>query len=255
MLFVLDVGNTNIVAGCIDDGKVICKSRIKTDRNKTEIEYAVVFKGFLDIYEINAGDITGSIISSVVPPVNSALSTAIKTITGKTPDFVNVKSFTGLKINMDNPTQMGSDLIVDSIAALSIVNPPVIIIDMGTATTISAIDKNGVYVGTSIIPGMRLSLDALSGGTSQLPHIEINAPGQAIGKNTVECMKSGIVYGTAAMLDGMIDRFCSEIGQNTPVIATGGLAEIVVQHCSHNIIYDDDLLLKGLEKIYCMNRM
>ena len=119
MLFVLDVGNTNIVLGCIKNGNVLCKSRIKTDKNKTETEYAVVFKGFLDIYNIKTEDITGSIISSVVPPINSVLSEAVDIITGKEPEFVNVKNCTSLKIDMDNPAAMGSDLIVDAVAALS----------------------------------------------------------------------------------------------------------------------------------------
>ncbi len=250
MLFVLDVGNTNIVLGCIENGNVLCKSRIKTDKNKTEIEYAVVFKGFLDIYNIKADDVLGSIISSVVPPINTVLSEAVRIITGKAPEFVDVKGCTSLKIDMDNPSAMGSDLIVDAVAALASYPPPLIIIDMGTATTISAINKDGVYVGTSIIPGMRLSLEALSGSTSQLPHIDISSPGRVAGKNTVECMKSGAVYGTAAMLDGMIDRLCDELGTDATVIATGGLAGLVVKHCSHDIIYDDELLLKGLEKIY-----
>lgn len=250
MILAIDAGNTNIVFGCIENGNILFKSRISTDRNKTETEYAVVFKNIIEIHDIDVKCIDGVILSSVVPPLNGVLSQAMEMITEHTPIIVNVKQNTGLRINMDNEKQLGNDLIVDAVAALDRFEPPILIIDMGTATTISIIDKDGVYSGTVIIPGMQVSQDALSARTSQLPSIGFEAPPNIIGKNTIDCMKSGLIYGTASMIDGMIERLEEELGQKAAVVATGGLVETVIDFCKKDIVYDDDLLLKGLWLIY-----
>lgn len=254
MLLALDMGNTNIVLGCIDDNNNIYgQARIKTDKFKTDAEYAVILKNILDIYNINISDISGAAVSSVVPPLNETLKRAVKTVTGLDAAFMTVKSADDLKIAVDNPKQLGNDLIVAAAAALSIAEPPLIIIDMGTATTFSVIDADGVFCGTSIIPGIEISIEALSTGTSQLPHIELEAPGSVIGKNTVDSMKSGIIFGSAAMLDGMIERISYAMGTTPCVIATGGLARLVVPYCRRSIIYDENLLLKGLKLLYDKN--
>ena len=161
---------------------------------------------------------------------------------------------TGLNIIMDNPKTTGSDMIVDAVAALREYPAPLIVIDMGTATTMSVIDPAGNYIGGVILPGLRISLDTLSSRTAQLPQISLETPGKVIGKNTIDCMRSGIMYGTASMIDGIIDRMEAELGEKTTVIATGGLSRFVMPLCRHDIIIDNALLLKGLFILYQKNR-
>ena len=254
MILTLDMGNTNIVLGCIDDNdNMTCRARIMTDKRKTESEYAVILKSIFDIGGVVADDITGVAVSSVVPPLNEVIRRAVKTVTACDALFITVDSDTGLKINVDNPRQVGNDLLVAAVAALDIAPPPLIIIDMGTATTITAVDKGGTICGTAIMPGVEISLSALSSGTSQLPYIELDAPAGVIGKNTVDSMKSGVIYGAAAMLDGMIDRMAETMEGTPHVIATGGLSKLVVPYCRHRILCDEDLILKGLKILYYKN--
>ncbi len=254
MILAIDIGNTNIVIGCIDQEQIYFVERVSTDREKTALEYAVVFKSVLELYNIDPHETEGSIISSVVPPINHAICDAVKKIIGKEPMLVGPGVKTGLNIVIDNPAQLGSDLVVNAVAALKEYQPPLVIIDMGTATTISAVDSKGNYLGGSIIPGVRVALDSLVNRTSQLSRISLDAPKKAIGRNTIECMKSGSILGNAAMLDGMIDRFEEELGTDATVVATGGLSQFIIPHCTHEIIYDDGLLLKGLWYIYERNR-
>ncbi len=254
MILALDVGNTNIVAGCIDEHSLHFGCRIATDREKTDMEYAVLFKNILDVHKIDPRALDGAIISSVVPPLNHVLAHALETLTGSAPMEVNVHMNHGLQIDLDTPDLIGSDLIVGAVAALDRFRPPLIIFDLGTTTTISVIDKQGVYRGGAFLPGIQISLDALSARTSQLPSISFDAPGNIIAKNTVDYMKSGIVYGNAAMMDGMIDRIEAELGEKTTIVATGGLASFVTTHCVHEIHLDDDLLLKGLLLLYNKNK-
>lgn len=254
MILALDMGNTNIVFGAIDEKKIHFVSRLVTDLNKTEDEYAVVFNTILNMYNINRADITGAIISSVVPPLMNIIKDAVKTVLGITPMVVSPGLKTGLNIKIDNPAQLGSDLVVDAVAALNEYNAPFIVFDLGTATTASVVDKNHTYIGSVIMPGIVVSQDSLSSKTSQLPRIGLDAPETVIGKNTIDCMRSGLVNGNAAMLDGMIERIEEELGMKTTVIATGGLAKFIVPYCKREgIIYDDDLLLKGLWIIYNKN--
>ena len=247
MILALDVGNTNIVIGCVDENGVKFRERISTDSNKTEMEYAVLFKTIIELHKIDVKTLDGVMISSVVPPLKPVLRDALSAVTGLVPVNVNVKGNHGLKINMDNPRQMGCDLLVDSVAALAEYPAPIIIFDMGTATTVSVLDKYGVYISSIILPGIQISQDALSGRTSQLPRISYEAPeGGILAKNTIDSMKSGLVYGTAAMMDGLVERIEEELGEKASVIATGGLARFVSEHCRRKIVCDDDLLLKGL---------
>lgn len=254
MILALDVGNTHIVMGCIEDMEISHIMRMETDRNRTEYEYAVTIKQILDFYNIRTDNFEGAIISSVVPPLTATLKRAVQLITGIESIVVGAGLKTGLNILIDNPAQLGSDLVVGGVAALDSYAPPMIILDMGTATTISVIDKKANYIGGAIVPGVGISLDALSSGTSQLPKIPIDAPKKAIATNTIDCMKSGAVFGTAAMVDGMIDRYEKELGYEVNVIATGGLAKTIIPNCSHKIIYDEDLLLRGLAVIYKKNK-
>ena len=254
MILAIDIGNTNIVIGCIKRNKVLFTERLSTDHTKTVLEYAISFKNVLEMYNLNPSMIDGSIISSVVPPVTNLIRTSVEKITGKSVMTVGPGVKNGLNILMDNPAQVGSDLIVNAVAAIHEHKPPLIIIDMGTATTISVVDKNQNYIGGMIIPGISISLDALTARTSQLPRISLDPPKKTIGKNTIDCMKSGIINGNASCIDGMIDRIEKELGEKATVIATGGLAKSIIPHCLKDIIIDDGLLLKGLWLIYQKNK-
>lgn len=254
MILALDVGNTNIVLGCIDDNnKIVYEARVATDHGKTEYQYAVEFKSLLEIASIDTNLITGAIMSSVVPPLVLILKKAVEFVTGVIPIVVGPGVKTGLNIMLDNPAQLGSDQVVDAIAALDEYEPPIIIFDMGTATTVSVIDKNKNYLGGMIIPGIKVSQEALTARTSQLPKISIEAPKRIIGKNTIDCMKSGAIYANAAMVDGVVGLIEHEIGDKATVIATGGLSASIIPFCKRNIIIDNDLLIKGLKIVYDKN--
>ncbi len=254
MILAIDIGNTNIVVGCIDDQKTYFIERLSTVRTKTELEYAVDLKTVLDIYHIKGTDIEGCIISSVVPQITNTAKLAAEKILKKEVMVLGPGVKTGLNILMDHPAQLGADLVADAVAGLNEYPVPFIVIDMGTATTVSVVNSKKQYIGGMILPGVRVSLDALTAHASQLSGISIDAPKHVIGKNTVECMKSGVLYSSAAALDGIIDRVEEELGEKATVIATGGLAKKIVSHCRKDIILDEDLLLKGLLVIYEKNK-
>ena len=254
MILAIDIGNTNIVVGCIDDQKTYFIERLSTVRTKTELEYAVDLKTVLDIYHIKGSDIEGCIISSVVPQITNTAKLAAEKILKKEVMVLGPGVKTGLNILMDHPGQLGADLVADAVAGLNEYPVPFIVIDMGTATTVSVVNSKKQYIGGMILPGVRVSLDALTAHASQLSGISIDAPKHVIGKNTVECMKSGVLYSSAAAIDGIIDRVEEELGEKATVIATGGLAKKIVSHCRRDIILDEDLLLKGLLVIYEKNK-
>lgn len=254
MILAIDMGNTNIVIGCIDDEKTYFVERLSTDKSKTALEYAVGFKTVLELYSINIEKIDGAILSSVVPPLNRVIVEAVEKIIGKTPYVVGPGLKTGLNIKMDNPKTVGSDLIVDAVAGIKEYGAPLIIIDMGTATTMSVVDKDANYIGGIIAPGVRLSMEALASNAAQLYRVSLESPNKVIGKNTIDCMRSGLLLGTACTIDGMIDRIEEELGYKTTVVATGGLSKVVIPLCKHDIIVEDDLLLKGLNIIYDKNK-
>lgn len=256
MILAIDMGNTNIVIGCVDEEKVLFEERLATDLSKTELEYVVIFKTVLELYGIEKEKVTGAIISSVVPQLVNIIKSAVYKLIKVEPMVVGPGVKTGLNILMDEPRRVGSDLIVDAVAAINNYGTPLIVIDMGTATTMSVIDRKGNYIGGVIMPGIRVSVDSLVSRTAQLQRISLDAPDKVIGKNTINCMKSGVVYGNASCIDGMIDRLADEMGEalsDIKVIATGGLARVILPECRHNIIQDDELLLKGLKIIYDKN--
>lgn len=253
MILGIDMGNTNIVIGCFNDEKILFIERLSTDKTKTDLEYAMAFKNVLELHSIDTGTIDGAIISSVVPPVTDTLISAVKKIVDIKPMVVGPGVKTGIDIKTDNPKSVGSDMIVDAVAAIQSYGAPLIIIDMGTATTMSVIDKKGCYIGGIIAPGVRVSMEALVSMTAQLNKVSLEQPSKVIGSNTIDCMKSGLVYGAAGMLDSFIERMEAELGYETTVIATGGLAKVVVPLCKKKIIVDDELLLKGLKLIYDKN--
>ena len=254
MLLAIDIGNSNIVIGGIQDDKIVFEARIATDRIKTSDQYGVEIKNILSLFEVPVETVEDVIISSVVPPVFNSVRTGLVKLTGLTPMVVGPGIKTGLNIRMDDPSSVGSDRIVIAVAALQQYAPPLTLVDMGTATTIEVVDCGNTYLGGCIIPGVRVSAEALSSHASQLPGIQLDKPRRVIGKNTVECMRSGIMYGAAAMLDGMLDRIEEELGKPTTVVATGGIAQFVVPLCKREIKLEKNLLLKGLNLLYKKNK-
>lgn len=253
MILAIDMGNTAAVLGCIDDQKIYFTEELSTDLSKSPLEYAMGIKTVLELYNIDSDNISGAIISCVVPSLQQVISRAVQKIINKAPLIVGPGLKTGLNIKMDNAREMGSDLIVDSVAGINRYGAPLIIIDMGTATTISVIDKDRNYIGGAITPGVNIAMNALSSNAAQLFNVGLQAPSRVIGKNTVECMQSGIILGNASCIDGMIDRIEDELGYSTTVVATGGLSGIVIPYCRHDIIIEPRLLLMGLKLLYDKN--
>lgn len=253
MILAVDIGNTNIVIGILNETQVLASGRIGTEKNKTSLDYLIQFKIMFDVFHINIEQIEGGILSSVVPELTHQVLTAMEEILGKKVWNVGAGIKTGLNIKIDSPQTLGADRVADGVAAIEEYEGPIIIIDMGTATTISVIDKNRTHIGGMIIPGMKTSLDALTHSASQLPTISLDIPKKVIGKNTVECMRSGILYGTIAMIDGLIDKILADLGYSCTIIATGGLSKGIVPYCKHKIIIEENLLLKGLYYIYKKN--
>ena len=253
MVLAIDIGNTNIVLGGFVDDNIIFVARMATDTTKTEDEYASKIKDVLALHSVNKSEISGAIISSVVPPLNAVISKAIGLVYNVKPLMVGPGIKTGINIHCDNPSSVGADLICACVAAHHLYGSPSLIVDMGTATKIMVMDKSGAFIGVSIIPGVNIALKALASGTAQLPQISLEAPKSVIGKNTVDCMNSGIVFGNASLIDGMIDRFNEEMGDELPVYGTGGYSSTILSHCKHKITLDSDLLLKGLNILYKKN--
>lgn len=253
MILAIDVGNTNIVLGGIENGKASFISRLSTDTGKTEDEYAIQIKMIAELNRVNTDSFDGAIISSVVPQIITTLKAAVWKVTGHTPLIVGPGIKTGLDIKIDNPAQLGSDIVVGAVAAIAHYPLPLMVIDMGTATTICVVDKHACYRGGVIIPGVKVAMESLTRNAAQLQSIGLEAPRKTIGTNTTDCMRSGVVFGNAAMIDGLIDRMSREIDGTPTVIATGGLAPRIIPHCSHEIIINDELLLIGLEIIFHKN--
>ncbi len=254
MVLAIDIGNTNIVIGCFDDGKILFIERVSTNHMATDLEYAATIKMALNVHGYGTSMLDGAIISSVVPSLTITIKKAIKKFANVEVMSVSPGIKTGLSIMIDNPAQLGSDLVVDAVAGINTYPVPQIIIDMGTATTVSVIDRNKNYIGTMIMTGVSTSADALTSRTAQLPKIAFETPHNLIGKNTVDSMRNGIMYSNACAIDGITERIEEEIGEKCTVIATGGLAGVIVPLCKKNVILDDELLLKGLMIIYNKNK-
>ncbi|MBQ2565166.1 MAG: type III pantothenate kinase [Oscillospiraceae bacterium] len=253
MILAVDIGNSNIVLGCFDENEILFEDRLSTDRDSTVLEYAVIIKTSLEMHHLEYEQITGAIISSVVPSVTENVQQAIFRLIGQQAMVVSPGMKTGLNILLDDPKQLGSDRVADAVGAIGEYPCPLIIVDMGTATTISVIDGQKNFMGGMIIPGLQVSLDSLANRTSQLPHISLEAPKKVIGTNTVDCMKSGIIYSTAGSIDGAIERIEEELGETCTVVSTGGHARKIIPYCHHEILIDPHLLLKGLMTIYKKN--
>ena len=218
MILAVDIGNSNIVIGGMEGQEILFEARLRTDATKTSDEYCIDLKMILEVYEASPKAIEGAIISSVVPQVLNSIKTAIMKLIHKEPLVVGPGLKTGLNIKIDNPAQTGADLVVGCVAALREHKPPMIVIDMGTATTMIALDETGAFIGGCIAPGVKISMDALTGRTALLPGLQLDQPKKAIGRNTIDCMRSGIMMGSACMLDGMVQRMEEELGAKATVV-------------------------------------
>ena len=254
MLLAIDVGNTNTVLGCIADGKILNIVRLQTGRNETWAELSIKLKQLLDIYEIDPRGFDGAIISSVVPEVTDNYKEAVYKLCGVRCMVVGPGIKTGMNVRIDDPGTLAGDIVVGSVAAMVCYGAPSIVIDMGTATTMSVLDETGAFIGGSISPGVKISMDALTDRTALLPGLQLDQPKKAIGRNTIDCMRSGIMLGAACMLDGMVERMEEELGCKATIVATGGIAKFVLPLCKREMIYDKDLLVKGLAVLYRENR-
>lgn len=253
MILAIDIGNTSIALGGFEGDELKFVGRLSTDVKKTDDEYASKIMNILALHNVHKENVDGAIISSVVPALNSVIKNAIRLVYDIDALMVCPGIKTGIGILCDSPSSVGADLICSCVAANILYSSPALIIDIGTATKMIVTNKNGAFIGVSIIPGVMMGLKALSNGTAQLPQVGLEAPATVIGKNTVDCMKSGVIFGHASLIDGMIDRINAEVGEELPVIVTGGYASALVSHCNHKMIYDEYLVLKGLNIIYQKN--
>ncbi len=257
MLLVVDIGNSSIGIGVFDehdDLKTVGK--LASEKNKTADEYAVTLKGILSLNGIESDAITDCIVSSVVPPITILMLQAIKKLFGISAMSVGPGIKTGLNIRIDNQTQLGSDIVANSVAALEMYPAPIVIVDVGTATTFTVIDENSVLQGVIISQGLKMSLDALSAGASELPDVSITPPKRIIAKNSQESMNVGVLYGHGFMIDGFIDKICESLGlESINTVITGGLAEVVMPFCKHKPLLVPNLTFLGLKKLYYRNKI
>ena len=254
MILAVNIGNSNIAIGGVEGDRILFEAKIRTESTKTSDDYCIDLRIIMDVNGITPDKVEGAIVASVVPEVLNSVKTAIRKLTGHTPLVVGPGLKTGLNLLVENPAQTGADIVAACVAALREHTPPMIVVDMGAATTMMVLDQQGNFVGGSISPGVKMSLDALTDRTALLPGLQLDQPKQTIGRNTNDAMRSGIMLGAAAMLDGMASRMEAEIGCPAKIIATGTLAKFVTPLCSRPILYDPDLLLKGLAILYRENK-
>ena len=256
MILAINSGNTHTTVGCVDQTcRVVSLFQIPTDRCETEFGYAVRIREILSLQGVEMSYVEGAIVSCVVPPVTNTLVRAVRLLIGMPALVVGAGIKTGLQIAINDPGTVASDLVAAAVAAKEEYPLPCVVVDMGTATTLTVVDAKGRYVGGAILPGVELSMNALTQGTALLPNVEITAPKSAIGANTVDCMKSGIVYGTAGAVDGLLDRFLEALDVSpASIVATGGMSATICPHCRHKMHHDPTLLLKGLGAIWKKNQ-
>lgn len=256
MLLAIDVGNSITSLGLFGPDKKLCfLASLNTDKRKTADQICMDLMNLFTLYHFDYREITGAIFSSVVPPMNCMLSKSLKRLLGHEPMIVGPGVKTGLNIRMEIQSQVGADIVAVAVAALEKYPPPIVTIDLGTATTFGVISEGRNYAGGLLLPGVGISLEALSHHAAQLSDISLQAPKALIGKNTEDCMCSGIVYGTAGMLDGVVDRIREQFsGKKVFIVATGESAPVILKYCRNKISYDKHLLMDGLRIIYEKNK-
>ena len=253
MVLAIDIGNSNVTLGGFDGEDLVFVANISTDTSATKDEYSIKILNVLNLYGIDTKAIKGAVMSSVVPQLNMTVKSAVKFLIGIDTLTVGPGVKTGISIQCDTPSSVGADLICASVAAHFVYEKPALIIDLGTATKMTVVNGKGAFIGTSILPGVAMGLNALSNETAQLPKVSLEAPASVIAKNTVDCIKSGIIYGNASMIDGMIERIKNESGEELSVYITGGYAPAVLPYCKQKMTHDENLVLKGLNIIYKKN--
>ena len=256
MILTIDIGNASLVFCCVENDRKLCRFVMAADKNRTADEYAAMMQLLAAQKGVDLSRVAGTIIASVVPQITGVTALAVERCTGQRPLLVGPGVKSGLNIRMDAPTELGGDLVAAAVAAAERYPLPCILIDMGTATAVGVIDQNGNYLGGLICPGVSLSQFSLARSASQLPDVSLDKPKSVIGKNTRDSMRSGIIHGTAAMIDGVIERVENELGEPAAsVVATGVSAEIILPCCRRSdIIHDEDLVMHGLWHIWCKNR-
>lgn len=254
MLLAVDIGNTNIKFGVFDADVLKRTLTISCDKNKTADEYAVELYSLIRIMGKHRSEFDGCIISSVVPTVTAHMDRAVRDVLDIEPIIVGPGIKTGLDIRIENPATLGADLMVACVAAKAYYSAPTIVISMGTATVMCVLDKERHMLGGPIAPGVMVSLNALTGSTALLVSVALEAPKSVIGNNTDRSIRSGVVWGTACMIDGMIDKIEAELGEKCTVVATGGMAQTIIKNCTHEIAIQDNLIMQGLRMIYDKNK-
>ena len=254
MLLTMDVENTCITLGCFDGDKLCFSAGISAVRSKTAEEYAIAIRDVLDLYRVDLEQVEASVLSSVVPGLTGVVRSALSLLLGVEPVVVGPGVKTGLNIRMDHPASVGTDLVALLVAAIGEYPLPLVVVNLGTATTLLAADRKGSYVGSVIAPGPITAMDALAETCDQLPVVALEAPGAFLGKNTVDSMKAGAVYGMASMLDGMVDRAEEQLGEACSVIITGAYAAEIAPYCRREMTMDPHLGMKGLRRIYEKNQ-
>ena len=255
MILTVDINNATVVFSLMEDGRVLFISRLSSDKSRTADEYAVLLEWAFRQHNFNIKDVEGSIISSVVPPLTATIKDAVIIVTDSSPLIIGPGVKTGLNIRLDDPTELGGDFVCGAVAAISEYSMPCVIIELGTAIAMGILDKFGNYVGGIICPGPMVSQEALAHGAAMLSNVSITAPPQVICKSTVSCTQSGIVHGSAAMIDGLLSRVESELGESVSVVVTGDWADTIIPYCKREgMIMDKELTMHGLWLIYKKNR-
>lgn len=255
MILVIDIGNTNIVFGIYKEETLLHHFRIHTNRQATPDEYGVTVHQLFQMSGIATQALEGIIISSVVPPIMHTLEEMCAKYLHHTPVIVGPGIRTGLNLRYENPREVGADRIANAVAAIAIYGSPVIVVDFGTATTFDCIDSQGNYLGGAIVPGIGISTEALYQRASKLPNIELEKPRKVIGRNTIHAMQSGIIFGYAGQVDGIVKRIHEELGERARVVATGGQAELIASETDSIDEVNPLLTLEGLRLIYERNRI
>lgn len=255
-ILTIDVGNTNSVFGAYNESeKLVFEIRVETRPSRMADEYSMILLDIFNMYNIKKEEFEGVVISSVVPPVTEQLKTAVKRYMDIDAMIVGPGIKTGLNIKIDDPSTLGADLCCAGVAAKAYYPLPCIIVDLGTVSKILAVNEKGEFLGGALAVGLKMAFSSLSSGTAALPLITAGKVEKSIGTNTADCMRSGVIIGMAATVDGFIDRFEKEMGKAKSIVATGGYSNVVMPYCTHKLSHDPQLLLKGLLTIYKKNKV
>ena len=254
MLLSIDIGNSMVTLGVFNEEQLVTTLRLASDSRRLDDEYGLLITNLLNLNGVTPSQIDDISLCSVVPPLTEVFEQVCRNYFGVKPLTVTAGVRTGLQITYDNPRDVGSDRIVDAVAAIQLYGPPVIVVDFGTATVFDAVSREGVYLGGAIAPGVKVAAEALFLNTSQLRRVELTAPKSAIGQNTSAALQSGLVFGYAGLVEGIVARFKDELGQDAKVIGTGGLAEIISKETDIFDAINPELTLVGLRLVYEMNQ-